>query len=83
MEPESQGAPKSSGQPAVNFVVTVGITLAEMEKLLIEATLRWTGGNRKRTANILGIDRTTLYNKMRRHGLSQERGTDAERLGIA
>ena len=37
-------------------------------KLLLEG-LRVTGGNRKETARRLGINRTTLYNKMREHDI--------------
>ncbi len=44
-------------------------TLSEMEKQHIERVLRETGGHRSRTANLLGIDRKTLYQKMKKHGL--------------
>jgi transcriptional regulator of acetoin/glycerol metabolism len=43
------------------------MTLAEMEKLLIAATLQRTGGNIKESAAILGIDRSTLYEKIKRY----------------
>ncbi len=46
------------------------LTLKELEKLHIEATLRRCAGNRTRAAEILGIERKSLYRK-------------AERLGIA
>ena len=39
-------------------------------QLLIEG-LRATGGNRKETAKRLGINRTTLYNKMRDHEITE------------
>ena len=44
-----------------------GMTLQEMEKLLIAASLERTGGNIKETAAILGIDRSTLYEKIKRY----------------
>jgi transcriptional regulator with PAS, ATPase and Fis domain len=44
-----------------------GMTLQEMEKLLIVASLDRTGGNIKETAGILGIDRSTLYEKIKRY----------------
>ena len=43
------------------------MSLADMEKLLISATLRRTGGNIKESAAILGIDRSTLYEKIKKY----------------
>jgi DNA-binding NtrC family response regulator len=43
------------------------MSLADMEKLLICATLRHTGGNIKESAAILGIDRSTLYEKIKKY----------------
>jgi len=45
------------------------MSLADMEKLLISATLRQTGGNIKESASILGIDRSTLYEKIKKYGI--------------
>jgi len=47
------------------------MTIAEMEKLMIEATLRRTGGNVKEAAVSLGIDRSTLYEKLKRFGIER------------
>jgi transcriptional regulator with PAS, ATPase and Fis domain len=44
-----------------------GITIEEMEKLLIAATLQRTSGNIKESAAVLGIDRSTLYEKIKRY----------------
>ena len=44
-----------------------GLSLAEMEKLVITATIQRTGGNIKESAGILGIDRSTLYEKIKRY----------------
>jgi len=44
-----------------------GISFAEMEKALIVATLQRTNGNIKESAGILGIDRSTLYEKIKRY----------------
>ena len=41
-------------------------TLAEVEKTIIAERLRAMGGNKSRTAQSLGIDRGTLYNKLRK-----------------
>jgi DNA-binding NtrC family response regulator len=38
-----------------------------MEKQLITATIQRTGGNIKEAANILGIDRSTLYEKIKKY----------------
>ena len=49
--------------------VRVGMKLADAENLLITATLLWTGGNISKSAAILGIDRSTLYSKIKRHDI--------------
>jgi transcriptional regulator of acetoin/glycerol metabolism len=38
-----------------------------MEKQLIIATLHHTSGNIRESANMLGIDRSTLYEKIKRY----------------
>jgi len=52
----------AAGLPAVD-------TLAEMESLHIKNILERTGGNVKQSAQILGIDRATLYNKIKKYEL--------------
>ena len=44
--------------------------LAIPERWILLRALRHHGGNRQKTAGTLGINRTTLFNKMRKHGLS-------------
>jgi DNA-binding NtrC family response regulator len=44
-------------------------SLAEVEQAHIEKVMQEAGGNMSRAARILGIDRTTLYNKLKRYGL--------------
>jgi DNA-binding NtrC family response regulator len=46
-----------------------GHTLGEVERSHIERVLKEAEGNLSRAARILDIDRTTLYNKLRRYGL--------------
>lgn len=41
----------------------------EKEKQLILATLERTGGNRARAARILGISRTSLYDKLKKYDI--------------
>ena len=53
--------------PAV--LIPVGSTIHEAEKALITQTLNWTNNNRQRTATLLGITRTTLYNKIGKYKL--------------
>jgi PAS domain S-box-containing protein len=43
-----------------------GLTLSEMEERLIEETLERNNGNKAATARELGIDKTTLWRKMKR-----------------
>ena len=45
------------------------MTLAAMEKVLIVETLRRTIGNIKASATQLGIDRSTLYEKIKRYDI--------------
>ena len=44
-------------------------TLAEIERLAIEAALVACSGNKAKTARQLGISEKSIYNKMRRHGM--------------
>jgi ActR/RegA family two-component response regulator len=48
-----------------------GRTLDDIERVHIERILRETQHNLSRAARILDIDRTTLYNKLRRYGLGE------------
>jgi len=45
----------------------VGVSLQEMEKQLITVTLDRTEGNIKEAASVLGIDRSTLYEKIKKY----------------
>jgi DNA-binding NtrC family response regulator len=51
--------------------IHVGMTLEAAEREFIAMTLASTGGNKQRAASTLGISRRTLYDKLKRHGLSQ------------
>jgi two-component system response regulator AtoC len=57
---EPDAAPGPSGGP---------LSLEEVEKRHVEEVLRWAGGNVTHAARVLGIDRMTLYNKIKRYGL--------------
>lgn len=47
-------------------------SLAAVEREHIQAVLDQTGWNISRSARLLGIDRVTLYNKIKKHGLRRE-----------
>jgi len=50
-----------------------GASLASIEKRLLELTLTATGGNRSRTAEMLGVSLRTVRNKIRCYGLPPRR----------
>jgi two-component system response regulator HydG len=50
--------------------VAVGTPLADVEEMLIRATLDAVGGTRHRAASLLGISPKTLYNKLQRMRLN-------------
>jgi DNA-binding protein Fis len=53
--------------------ISVGLSLREAEKRLLEATLRATAGNRTRAAELLGVSLRTIRNKIRDYGLPPRR----------
>lgn len=57
----SRPGPERSGQ--VSFESLVGMTLAEMEQALIEATVQAEGGSVPRAARVLDVAPSTIYRK--------------------
>jgi len=47
------------------------LSLREMERQAIEAALRRTQGNMKEAASVLGIDRSTLYEKIKKYEIAR------------
>jgi transcriptional regulator of acetoin/glycerol metabolism len=47
------------------------MTMQDMEKVLITATIQRTQGNIKEAASVLGIDRSTLYEKIKKYEISR------------
>jgi DNA-binding NtrC family response regulator len=64
-------SPAGRGAPT-----TVGDSLADMEKVHITTILRRTRWNISQSAEILQIDRATLYNKIRKYDLQREETID-------
>jgi transcriptional regulator with PAS, ATPase and Fis domain len=48
------------------------MSLKRIQKALILQTLRETGGNFRRTSNLLNISRTTLYAKLKQYGITAD-----------
>ena len=71
-------APASVGSKALPDEPAIGdeLTLKELEKLHIEAVLRRCKCNRTRAAEILGIERKSLYRKAERLGIALDREED-------
>jgi len=74
---EEEGEPSPSAPPRdATALPPQGLestaSLDQMEKEHIIKVLRETSGNKKRAAEILGIERRTLYNKAKRLGIDFE-----------
>jgi DNA-binding NtrC family response regulator len=53
-----------------HFPIHAGMTLDAVEKEFMLITLAATQGNKKETAQKLGISRRALYDKLKKHGLA-------------
>jgi DNA-binding NtrC family response regulator len=68
---------QSSRPEAAMLRVPLGIPLERVEKDYILASLQRNGGNKARTAEVLGISEKTLYNKLNRWAAeARERGAE-------
>jgi Nif-specific regulatory protein len=65
-------SPKSTFEP---------LSLGEVERKHIHATLKATGWNKSRTASILGVERSTLDRKIKRYELRPPHAREAEWTG--
>jgi len=68
--PESLSA---EARPALDFTIPPHRTLAEIEKMAIVQTLQRTNWNKQEAAQILGLYRPTLYSKMKKHDIKDQR----------
>ena len=70
----SSGSPSPSAAAANGGLdVHVGMSIADVERRLIGATLEEVGGNKKRAADILGVSLKTLYNRLKAYRMGGER----------
>ena len=49
--------------------ITVGDSLADVERRLIQKTLEFARGNKRKTAELLKLSLKTIYNKIKEYGL--------------
>lgn len=54
------------------LVIPLGQSMEEVERIVIEETLKMTDGDRKRAAEILGISYKTIYNKTKKYKDGEE-----------
>jgi DNA-binding NtrC family response regulator len=69
----ASGSPKEMG-----LNLEVGSTLANAERRLIEATLEDNRGDKRATADVLGISLRTLYNRLREYGAATGEAAESE-----
>jgi transcriptional regulator with PAS, ATPase and Fis domain len=64
---------REEGTPSQDFTIPPHRTLAEIEKMAILQTLQRTNWNKQEAAQILGLYRPTLYSKMKKHEIVDQR----------
>jgi DNA-binding NtrC family response regulator len=62
--------PQTDSEGARGFRTQIGMTLAEVERRHLLATLAHYGGEKKKTSEVLGISLKTLYNRLKKYGIS-------------
>jgi len=71
LPPEIRGSHPAPA-PAAGEQVTLPLPVDELERRNLFAALAATGGNKTRAARLLGVDRVTLYNRLRKYGAATE-----------
>ena len=66
---------RAHDQSTTTFAIRPGMTLAEVEKLLIRQTFTHVTANREEAAKLLGISRRSLQYKLKQYGLLNESGS--------
>jgi DNA-binding NtrC family response regulator len=79
---EAEDLPKRSPEAGPfpgdeDVILPLKIAIQGPEKRIIEKALARNAGNRQNTAAMLGVNRTTLFNKMKKYGLLGSRTGDA------
>lgn len=69
LPPRVQDLKKSDD--SIYLSVKVGTSLEDAEKIIIQKTLDFMQGNKQKTAQLLGISRKSLYNKMQRFTINE------------
>src|SRR5678809_579931 len=64
---------REEGTPSQDFTIPPHRTLAEIEKTATVQTLQRTNWNKQEAAQILGLYRPTLYSKMKKHDIKDQR----------
>jgi DNA-binding NtrC family response regulator len=75
LEPSRDPSPPGAGSPARQGP-PLEASLALVERWHMERVLEHVGGNKAQAAQILGVSRRGLYDKLRRHGLEAAGGGD-------
>lgn len=73
-EPPGAQPPSATAGQGSSLASLVGRPLDEIQRLFIEETLRFTGGNREEAAGMLGIGERTLYRRIKEYGLGGDGG---------
>ena len=81
MKKNDDPAPTQTSVASNTVLMHVGMTLRQAEKLLIVATLKHTEGNVREAARILGIDRSTLYEKTKLYAIVEWTRERRKRVG--
>jgi len=71
LTPLNTPAPGGGGAASGGAVVSEPVPLAEMEKRHIQFVLNFVKGNKLKAAGLLGISRTTLYEKLKQYELGE------------
>lgn len=69
IEPHHLRIAARSSAPTLDRLPLGGMTLHHIERAAIKQTLAQMGGNKSHTARVLGIAVSTLYEKLKKHGL--------------
>ncbi|HEY7170667.1 MAG TPA: sigma-54 dependent transcriptional regulator [Vicinamibacterales bacterium] len=77
---QNTGTPAAAGQPAERL--TLHEARERFERDLILRTLAEQQGNMSRTAEVLGVERSNLYRKMRAFGIAPSRRAEAEEEAV-